>query len=61
MSIGKLAYPARFAGAWLALAALTGTVGLQLLSQLREFRTVGSPAAELCIQATSDGARATPN
>jgi hypothetical protein len=60
MSITNFAYSARFAGAWLVLAALTVTLGLQLLAQLREFRTVDSLAAEICIQATS-GARATPN
>jgi hypothetical protein len=53
MSITNFAYPARCAGAWLVLAALTGSFGLQLLAQLREFRTVGSPAVALCIQATS--------
>ena len=36
----NFAYSARFAGAWLVLAALTVTLGLQLLAQLREFRTV---------------------
>jgi hypothetical protein len=59
MSITNLAYPARSAGAWLVLAALTVTLGLQLLAQLREFRTVGSLAAEICIQATSGGPRDT--
>jgi hypothetical protein len=53
MSITNFAYSARFAGAWLVLAALTTTLGLQLLAQLRDFRTVGSPAAQLCIQTTS--------
>ena len=61
MSITNFAYSARCAGAWLVLAVLTGSFGLQLSAQLREFRTVGSPAAELCIQTTSGGARATPN
>jgi hypothetical protein len=61
MSITNFAYSARCAGAWLVLAVLTGSFGLQLLAQLREFRTVGSPAVELCIQATSGGSRATPN
>jgi hypothetical protein len=57
MSITNFAYSARCAGAWLVLAALTGSFGLQLLlAQLGEFRAV-----ELCIQATSGGARATPN
>jgi hypothetical protein len=46
MSITNFAYSARCAGAWLVLAALTGSFGLQLLTQLREFRTVGSPAVE---------------
>ncbi len=57
----NLAYSTRCAGAWLMLAALTVTLGLQLLAQFREFRTVGSLAAELCVQAKSGGARATPN
>jgi hypothetical protein len=60
MSITNFAYSARCAGAWLVLAALTGSFSFQLLAQLREFRTVGSLAAEICIQATS-GTRATPN
>jgi hypothetical protein len=61
MKFANIAYSARCAGAWLALAALTSSFGLQLLAQLGEFRTVGSPAVELCIQATSGGARAAPN
>jgi hypothetical protein len=61
MSITNFAHSARCAGAWLVLAALTVTLGLQLLAQFHEFRTVGSPAAALCIQATSGGARAIPN
>jgi hypothetical protein len=61
MSITNFAYSARGAGAWLVLAVLTSSFGLQLLAQLRELRTVGSPAVELCIQATSGGSRATPN
>jgi hypothetical protein len=54
MSITNFAYAARFAGAWLVPAALTTTLGLQLLAQLRDFRTVSSLAAQLCIQTTSE-------
>ena len=59
MSITNFAHSARCTGAWLVLAALTVTLGLQLLAQLHEFRTVGSLAAEICIQATSGGPRDT--
>ena len=61
MSITNFANSARLAGAWLVLAALTVSLGLQLSAQLREYWTVGSLAAELCIQAPSGGARATRN
>jgi hypothetical protein len=53
MSLPKFAYSARFAAAWLVLAVLTATLGLQILSQLREFGTGGSLTAELCIQAAT--------
>src|ERR1700686_5265970 len=39
MSITNFVQPARFAGAWLVLAGLTTTFGLQLSAQLRQFRT----------------------
>jgi hypothetical protein len=49
MNIANFACSARSAAAWLVLTALTVSLGFQLLAQLREFRTVGSPAAGLCI------------
>ena len=61
MSVTNFAYAARCAGAWLVLAALTGSFGLPLLAQPRDFRTAGSLAAALCIHAASGGARAKPN
>jgi hypothetical protein len=57
MSTANFAHAARFAGAWLVLAALTITLGLQLLAPLREFQSTSSLAAQLCIHTTS--ARAT--
>ena len=61
MNIANIAYSARCTGAWLALAALIASFGLQLSAELRESRTVGPPAAALCIQPTSGGARVAPN
>jgi hypothetical protein len=60
MSITNFSYSARCAGAWLVLAALTVTLGSQLLAQLREFRTAGWLATEICVQALPR-ARPTPN
>jgi hypothetical protein len=53
MSATNFAHSARFAGAWLVLATLTIALGLQLLAQLREFRTASLLAAQLCIQTIS--------
>jgi hypothetical protein len=60
MSIANVAYSARFATAWLA-AALTLTFGLQLVTQLREFRSAGPLTAELCIRTEPGEPRATLN
>ena len=51
MSATNLAHSARFAGAWLMLAALTIAFSLQLLAQLREFRTARSLGAPVCTSA----------
>ncbi len=61
MRLTNLACSARFAGAWLVLAALTITLGLQLLAQLSEFQLLSSLAAELCVQTTSREDRAAPD
>jgi hypothetical protein len=61
MSIANVAYSARFATAWLALAALTLTFGLQLLTQLRELQDAGPLTAELCIRTEPGEPRATLN
>lgn len=52
MSSTTLAHSARFAAAWLVLAALTVTLGLQLVAQLREFGTASLLTAQLCIRTT---------
>jgi hypothetical protein len=57
MSTTNSALAARSAGAWLVLTVLTVALGVQLSAEFREFRSVGSQAAELCIQATSGRAR----
>jgi hypothetical protein len=50
VSITNVARSARFAAAWLALAALTLTFGSQLVTQLRELQDAGPLTAELCIR-----------